>query len=329
MTVGSLRVTYCGNFAAPHSTETHVARALRNNGHHVRQFQENDAEAWKLLGSERWVGMADVVLWTRTGWSPPIPHEAQCDMLETARRLGVPVVGVHLDRWHGLDREGQVYEEPFFDVDLLCTADGGHDEAWRAAGVDHAWFPPAVSRDECEPGQRRQEYVSDVAFVGSWRPGYHAEWPHRAELVEVLRKTYRNRVKFWPPAGRPAIRGTALRDLYASARVLVGDSCLAGGAVRYCSDRIPETIGRGGFLVHPHVEGVTDGTLYTDGEHLRTWPLGDWRALRETIDHYLARASERQEIAAKGKAHVLANHTYEARMAQLVDLLRQRGMVAA
>ena len=42
----------------------------------------------------------------------------------------------------------------------------------------------------------------------------------------------------------------------------------------YLSDRLPELIGRGGFLLHPYVDGVTDGTVFTDGEHLATWKLG-------------------------------------------------------
>src|SRR5690606_15314764 len=150
-----------------------------------------------------------------------------------------------------------------------------------------------------------------------------------SQLIAWLRDTYGSRCRFWPVAGEPPIRGDALRDLYASVKVVVGDSCFAGDprGVRYCSDRIPETIGRGGFLVHPEVPGVTDGTLYTTGQHLVTWPAGDWQRLRTEIDTALANPDRRRTIAAAGREHVLAHHTYEVRMRQLIDLMCDRGLL--
>jgi hypothetical protein len=270
------------------------------------------------------------VLWTHThGYGPPKTHGRQAKFCESLRRRGVPVVGYHLDRWWGLQREYQVVEEPFFnDTTLVVTADGGHDEDWSKLGIDHVWFPPGVSARECETlGTPRDEYRSELAFVGSWQGGYHAEWQHRQQLVEWLQDTYGNRCAFWPRRGEHAVRGQDLRDLYASVQVLVGDSCLAGSAHSYCSDRIPETLGRGGFLVHPRVAGITDGTHYTEGTHLACWQLGDWGELQATIDHYLANESERYLVATRGRAHVLEAHTYEVRMQQLVDELAARGLV--
>lgn len=328
----SLLVAQIGNFGPPASTENHLARAWRNNGHQVVPLQESQPDVWRLLAKGEWPIGTDLVCWTRTGWDWPAlglsRNEAldlQLTFLEQARHAGLPTLGAHLDRWWGLNREGQVKDEPFFRVDLLATADGGHDAEWAAAGISHVWMPPGVSIDECEPGTYRREMASPIAFVGSWRPGYHDEWRHRPELVDWLRRTYRHRVKFWPQKGRPAVRGAALRDLYASTKVLVGDSCLAGGQTRYWSDRVPETIGRGGFLVHPYVEGIED---HFDAErHLRCWPLNDWRELRRTIDYYLAHDDERAGIAAAGKAHVLAHHTYEVRVRELVGHLCDRGLL--
>lgn len=328
-----LRVALIGNFTPPHSTENHVARAFRSHRHRVAALQENSPATWRFLTSARLD--ADLVLWTRTAWdwtrhglTPEQARDMQVAALERLHALGVPVIGYHLDRWWGLAREHEVHTEPYFRcVDLLITADGGHDAEWEQAGVAHAWLPPAVSAAEARPGARRSGYTSDVAFVGSWQGGYHQEWPHRAELVTWLRDIYGPRVRFWPAPGRAAIRGAALRDLYASVKVLVGDSCLAGGATHYCSDRVSETIGRGGFLVHPHVEGVTDGTHYTAGVHLATWPLGDWDALRDTIDGALADGVGRTAIARAGRAHVLEHHTYERRVEQLVALARERELL--
>jgi hypothetical protein len=233
------------------------------------------------------------------------------------------VVGFHLDIWWDLAREHRVREAPFFAADLVVTADGGHDDRWVEAGVNHRWMPPGVSEFECVPGKRRPEYTAPLAFVGSWQ-GYHPEHPHRAQLVEFLAS---HGCAFWPKKGHHAVRNEALRDLYASTTVNVGDSCFAGSVRRYLSDRVPETLGRGGFLLHPHVDGVTDGTLYTDGEHLRCWQAGDWAELGRLIGYYTANPDEARAIAEKGRAHVLEHHTYTVRMRQLLDLLKVEGLL--
>lgn len=316
-----MKVVYVGNFGPAHSTETHVAQALEANGVEVLREQENRVD-WSTL-AKRCVGV-DWFLWTSTNdYSPASVYPAQRQFLADCT---VPTVGFHLDIWHGLSRAHRVAEAPFFRVDLLVTADGGHDGQWAEAGVNHRYMPPGVSEFECGGGTFRKEFASPVAFVGSWDGGYHQEHPHRQQLVRWLQRN-RPDCQFWPKRGQPAVRNEALRDLYASVDVLVGDSCFAGRIRSYFSDRIPETLGRGGFLLHPAVEGVTDGTLYADGEHLRTWRAGDWDALGYLIDHYTAHRDEANRIAGAGRAHVLANHTYTVRMRQLVDLLETEGML--
>jgi len=319
-----MHVAYIGNFRAPHSTENHVARAMRADGHTVSMLQEDDTVSWSWIA--RPTMPVDVLLWTHTGGFPPGDEIWQHENLKSFRIWsGAPIVGVHLDRWWGLPRETQITvdRKAFFHTpDVLYTADGGHDQRWADQGIVHRWFPPGISAPECEPGIRSGLLESDVAFVGSWQGGYHPEWPHRRQLVDWLQASPFN-VTFWPPPGQPAIRGTKLRALYASTKVVVGDSCLVpypnGDPVcRYFSDRIPETIGRGGYLIHPRVAGVTDGTLYTEGEHLGCWGLGDWDELGYQIETALQHPDQRAAVTAAGRAHVLADHTYEVRMRRLL-----------
>lgn len=333
-----MQVAYVGNFEPSHSTENHIARALEAQGAVVTRLQEQRF-GWdpKTVPAK-----TAFLIWTHThSLAPQRTHRRQLHFLEAMRRRGVPTVSYHLDRYWDLYRETQIYgsgKEPFFSTDIMCSADGGNAERWRDAGLDHVWFLPGVSEGETAPGTVRSEMVSDIGFCGSWQGvtvdeggsgvfgGYHPESHHRHELIAWLRKTYGDRCVFWPHRDQPAVRNEPLRDLYASVKVLVGDSCFSGDprGVSYCSDRVPETIGRGGFLIHPDTPGVTDGP-YKSGEHLATWPAYDWDTLERTIDHYLSNDDERQRIAAQGKAHVLANHTYEVRMRQLIELLRDRG----
>lgn len=316
-----MRWLQIGNFGPQYSTENYLAETIRRRGDAVECFQENDVGAWKEAIAQ--VADFDLVLWTRTPWDPKMPLNLQRLFLAEAAKAHVPTVGFHLDRWWGLAREKDVHTEPFFRVDLLCTADGGHEDEYAAAGVTHRWTPPAVAGWHAAPrGELREEYVSDVGFVGHWK-NYHGEWPWRQRLVAWLQATYGERCQFHSGT----LVDHDLNDAYVSMGVVVGDSCLSGGATRYWSNRIPETLGRGGLLIHPNVEGLAEH--FTAGEHLLTFDLGDFGQLREMIDHYVEHPDEGQAIREAGRAHVLANHTFAVRLDQIVADLLHRGMLPA
>lgn len=320
-----MQIAYVGNFEPAHSTENEVRKALDKLGHDVWLCQEGQPDRWRELTDR--VHEFDVILWTRTAdLAKRIPHHEQIQLLLAARRADVPTVAFHLDRWWGLrehGREDTVWTEPYFRCEHFFSTDGAHDLEWATAGVNHHWMPPGVSEFECVPGTPRDEWRSQVCFIGSWRQ-YHGEWPHRMQLSQHLR----NRgAAMWPRPGEHAVRGADLRDLVASSTVIVGDSCLApradGGPMHtYLSDRLPELIGRGGFLLHPYVDGVTDGTVFTDGEHLATWKLGDFDDLDRQIDYYLTHPDERDRIAKAGAAHVRENLTYTVRLKAVLEAVQ-------
>lgn len=312
-------VAYVGNFVPEHSTENHVRQAWINQGHTVIRIQEGDKFEYEALMSK--MHAVDIVLWTRTGdlaakWG----HAKQLEMLNHAKSLGIPTVAFHLDRWWGLDREFLLIEEPFFQCEYVITADGGHQQDFANIGVNHFWLPPAVSLGETGLGERQDRFTSDLAFVGSWQPGYHKEWTHRPQLVKWLQDNYKGRIQFWPRPNEHSVRGKDLRDLYASVKVVVGDSCLVGNAHHYWSDRIPETLGRGGFLIHPYVEGLEEH--FDTSKHLQTWDVGDWSRLKFKIDYAFEHEDERVAIAEAGRAHVIEHHTYDVRVNQILGIIK-------
>ena len=192
----------------------------------------------------------------------------------------------------------------------MFTADGGNDDQWADAGVNHVWSPPAIAGKNIDMvgTVASPRYKAQIGFVGNWR-GYHSEWRHRKQLVSWVTNRYKRQFRHW----EGHVRGQDLADLYATVPILVGDSCMISGG-NYWSDRIPETLGRGGFLLHPDTPGLRVafplGTLVT-------WPLGDFTELSDLIDYYLRHRDERETIAAAGKQHVAAHHTYEIRMQHL------------
>ena len=219
-----------------------------------------------------------------------------------------------------MNREPDIHRSPFFTLDLVCTADGGHDKEWASVGVNHSWFPPAVLAEEAILGEHRDYYRADICFVGNLTRYGHPEWgPYRRQLAKYLVTRYRRqRFRVYPGDNQPAIRGKQLQDLYASVKVVIGDSCLAGGIERYWSDRIPETCGRGAFIIHPEVKGLE--SEYPD---LVTYPLGDFDELGLLIDFYLLEDETRRELAKVNRAHVLGGHTYQHRMVRLLEEVTQ------
>ena len=281
-----MRIAYCGNFTAPHSTENELLDALLRLKVDVSTFQENELLSWESLIPELTRRNFDLVMWTSTeAYANKVGSLIQYQMLDAAKRAGIPVIGYHLDRFIGLaNREETIPTRPFFSVDMLYTADGGHGHEWELLGVKHRWMPPAISERWCYLGEPDPKYDCDVVFVGGWYQYGHKDWGHREQMIEQVRHWYGDRFLTLPHRGEPRIVGGELNRVYASAKVVVGDSCLVpnkdGSPVtHYCSDRVPETLGRGGILVHPSVEGIDK--LF---ERHIPWTLGDWKDLREVLD---------------------------------------------
>lgn len=305
----SYRIYYIGNFKLDFTTENHVKSSLEYIGHDVTAAQENEVNfdvVARLCRQEHY----DMVLWTRT-WA--LDSVAQHRMMDDLRSFGIPTVAFHLDRYWDLARAGQIATEPWWRCDVVFSADGGNDERFADAGIRHYWLPPAIHHAEVGRGTPdRVAYPCDVVFVGSWR-NYHTEWPHRHQLMHFLEQTYGDHFGIWPRGG--SIRGRALASLYASAKVVVGDSLFAGDprGRRYWSDRVPETLGRGGPLIHPEVEGLAE--QFSD---LITWRVGEWDSLRKKIDALRADQGRADDYRDWGVAHVAARHTYAHRMEDML-----------
>lgn len=318
-------IAYIGNFEVPFSTESHVALSLESLGVRVIRVQEDKAN-WLHLPALAAEERCEFVLWTHTHARAPEELHGACRIyLHRMREAGIPTVGYHLDRWWGLDRAEQVYE-PFFQQDIVCTADGGHQDEWEMVGVNHHWFPPGVVHTEVGRGKAQTRYHKEVGFLGGWMNyGHRALWPWRYEMVIALNQRYRQRFRAWPRGGEP-IRGMEINSLYASVRCMVGDSCLAPDpngrpVTRYWSDRVPESLGRGAMFVHPYVEGLRE-------EFPTALPLlfevGDRDSMFAAVDTALGMSDRlRESLTNEAIEYVRAHHTYQVRMQTLFDLVEK------
>ena len=306
-----MRVLYVGNFGPSWSTENHLALTLEDLGHEVVRLQEDRVTAEDVAARARHGGA--FLLWTRT-WG------LKGDAAKMLRELPMPSVAYHLDLYAGLARSADLDREPWWRCKYVFTADGGSPEFWEQHKVNHIWFPPGVFAREAYMAQPDPKLARDVIFVGSY--GYHREWSYRPTLIDNLRQRYGARFTLINQNTQET-RGHGLNTIYASAKVAVGDCCCLGFKhPNYWSDRLPETLGRGGFLIHPHIPGMDDH--FTPGEHVVTYQFNDWDGLYRTIDFYLEHDAEREQIRRAGHEYVKAHHTYTNRMQALIAYLAER-----
>lgn len=309
-----MNIAVCGNHRVPYCTEQELVWTFQSMGHRVIPFQEDASTTDGMLHLCRQGGISLFVYVHTHGWKTPgnLSFES---LLEQLRFFGVTTVSFHLDRYWGLEkgdqRESRVGNHAFWKSEYVFTADGGNDELFQARGVNHHWLPPGVAARHCFIGTKQPQFAADVIFVGA--RNYHPEYPFRSQLVDWLSATYGNRFRRYNGDCGGVVREERLNDLYASAKVVVGDSCFAG-APYYWSDRVPETLGRGGFLLHPKTPGL-------DIEGLVTFEPGNLLQLKTLIDYYLENEESRQALSLKALNDVREHHTYTNRMQTLLKVI--------
>ena len=307
------------------NTENHIALTLEKLGHTVKFIQEDSIPMIDLIGS---VTGSDLFLWTRT-W-PGMMHEQYLRAIED---MGIPTASFHLDKYTGLERDGGLANgDPFWKTQYVFSPEGS-DEAkriFKSHGINQFYLPAGVFEDECYIAEPEIKYMHDIVFVGGGKQYAHKEWPYRAKLIQWLEDTYGPRFKHygWPDE---TIRGEELNKLYASCKIVIGDSlCKDFKDEYYWSDRVFETTGRGGFIIHPYIVGIEDNFKIGSGKaqddtELLTYAFGDFDQLKWLIDHYLQHDIERLEIRNNGHNRTKRDNTYTNRMAEMLNVLKKEG----
>lgn len=310
-------ITILGNFRVPYTTETHHALSLESLGHTVIRLQESEATAGQVL---EWAVSSDLFVWIHThGWETPEDSiHNMVTTLEVLRAYGIPTMTYHLDLWMGLARQKDIKSSAYWQLDHFFTVDQlMADYLNQNTPVRGHYLTPAVFHEEAYYTSLPASCTKDVIFVGSQR--YHPEWPYRTRLLYRLSERYGDRfTTYGPDSPSGQVRGPALNQLYNSAKVVVGDTlCQGFDYPYYWSDRLPETLGRGGFMIHPYIRGLE--AEYTIGCHLDTYHYNDFEELYKKIDYYLEHDDEREEMRLAGHNHVRNHHTYLRRWQTILD----------
>jgi hypothetical protein len=260
---------------------------------------------------------SDLFVWVHThGWETPGQHRV--NILERLKELGIPTMTYHLDLWFGLKRQSDLENDPFYkNIGHFFSVDRKMADWFNENTKVKGHYVPAAVYDK-EAVYTKTEMTNDVIFVGSKQ--YHEEWSYRPKLINWLEDTYKDKFKLYGRQGLGLVRGAELNNLYASTKVVVGDTlCPNFDYPDYWSDRIYETVGRGGFLIHPYIPGLE--REFTDKKHLVFYEYNNFEQLQNLIDYYLENDEEREIIRKAGHELVKSKYTYKNRWQEILKEL--------
>ncbi len=245
--------------------------------------------------------------------------------VEAARAVGIATALWTIDSVKLGD--SRIALAPYFDF-VFC---GGTEmmQALEGSRLRNApqWLPfacdPELHRPVKLSAEEKPLYDCDVAFVGSLHSGLY---PNRLPMLEALADFD---MGIWGPGVRDVptsspihtkIRGDGIgyrewTRIYSAARIVLCAHLTGSyGPCRQASPRVYEVLACGGFLLCDDQPDVR--ALFEDGRELVIFRnLTD---LRERVRYYLDHDQKRSEIASRGRAKVLAEHTYRHRVAALI-----------
>lgn len=309
------KIVFLGNFRVDYTSETHHANTLESMGHTVTRLQESEARSEDIYALAL---KSDLFIWIHThGWRTP----GKYDMVKVLKNLNarnVITMTYHLDLWFGLQRQRDLNNFPVYkNIGHFFTVDSKMADWFnQRTSVKGHYIPAGVYDKECYITPLKKKH--DVIFVGSKK--YHPEWQYRPKLINWLESTYGDSFEHYGNGGKESVRGDKLNNLYSSTKIVVGDSlCLKFNYPDYWSDRVYETMGRGGFIIHPYISGME--REFEDKKHLVFYEYGNFDQLKELIDYYLEHDDEREAIRKAGHELVKSKFTYKNRWEQILKEL--------
>jgi hypothetical protein len=310
-----MKILFLGNFEAEHSSENYYLKTFRKLGHEVVTLQEGKATSRDIVRNSGDIGM---FFWVKThGWNT----QGITSILKDFKVKGIPTVGFHLDLYMGLQRWKQYEHGDYFQVEHFFTVDKLMADWLNQNTQTKGYFLPAgVFEDECFLGTpNKEKYPHDIIFTGA--KGYHPEWPYRPQLIDWLQANYGSRFGHYGNGGMAQVRGVELNNLYASAKIVIGDTlCKDFNYPWYSSDRLFEVCGRGGFLIYPYITGLE--TFYEAGEEIEFYEFGDFFGLKQLVNKHLENDKQREQMRVAAFERTIHEHTYTNRLQTILNTIK-------
>lgn len=293
-----MKIAIIGKFAKLYDEE-YIARSFEALGHEILRLPDN--YGLRPIFERIKAFKPELVMFTKL----EVPEDGLM-FIKLMREAKIATVCWLFDLYWGYPREHRIASQACFRADYVFTTDGGNQEKWQKAHINHQCVRQGIYKDECFMVPLDNPH--GVVFVGGSNPVY----PQRQKFVSFIEKSYQD-FRWFGKKFTDELRGTKLNDLYSTAKIVVGDSVYSPN---YWSNRVVETLGRGGFLIHQDVPGLTD-----EFPHIVTYRKGEYGDLRKKIDYYLNHEKERLQIVKKNFEWVKQNYTMEKKCAELLKKL--------
>lgn len=285
-----MKILYIGKFEKLWDEE-YIARSFEMLGHQVIRVDEKAIKIPDTIRAE----MPDIVLFAKLQITSSIA------ILKTCKELNITTICWIFDLYWGYTREPQIKHLQAFKADIVITTDGGHDQKFKDLGINHHCVRQGIYKPECYLTEGTR--ALDVIFVGSHNPNNQ-----RQEIINKLQQDFN--LKWFGRENTNEIRSVALNDLFANSKIVVGDSVFSP---YYWSNRVVETLGRGGFLIHREVQG-----LKVEYPFIVTYT--DYEDLKAKIQYYLEHDKEREELRKKNFEWVRDNYTCDKQCAKIIEI---------
>lgn len=167
-------------------------------------------------------------------------------------------------------------------------------------------FDSRLERGVYDHGQRLRILFTGIRKGGSRRESFVDEMNKRYGIMfcNVNSGMYRER----------------LANMVASTDIIVAPD--SPSSDRYWSNRVYNTLGLGGFLLHPYCRELTK--QYEHGRDLVYYT--DRMTLHDCIAHYMNNPKDREQAVEHGRLTTLAKHTYRHRVEQMLAKLAMMGI---
>jgi len=267
---------------------------------------------------------------------PDLIHLGKCELVKGSaikaikEKLDTTVVHFYGD-YRSAPQPWVVDIGKYADLTLFNSKDERVRGMYREAGVRNPsgfWF---VGADPDVFYPRDVEKTYDVAFMGSNLQVRNPGYPKRRELLRAMLGAgldvhiFGNGWDYLKPLYlnvhlHPFVNGDVLAEAYSRSKVTLGINGIntikmyASWRRAFCS------MASGAFHLTHYVPGLE--TVFENGKHL-VWFKSEAEAL-ELVQYYLSHEDERGRIAAAGRKEVLANHTWDVRIAAMLEHIAPR-----
>ena len=257
-------------------------------------------------------------------------------ILKELRNKGIFLVQWIPDEYGPKDSPGGLWFDKIKGIyNLLMCETRGIVPLLKDYADEVIWIPQFFDQRYYWCTEKRGQYAFDLGFLGGPNPEQSSV---RLEfLMQLIEDKYDTQVGggdfFWghlqkkiPPAqyfSNGMLIGGEMAKFYSRARI--GLNFVNDKLPQYelgVSNRIFKAVGSGCLLLTPEIDGLEEFLI--SGKHCVTYSPMDYHDFTEKIDFFLKNARQREEIAARGREHVLQNYNIDVITEGFINEIKKR-----